>query len=996
MISFYWWCLLNLLIGKNMSAAPQSHSAFRFLRQQTIDSLNINIQQYEHVKTGALHIHLASEQTENVFLVALKTMPQDSSGVAHVLEHTALCGSEKFPVRDPFFMMIRRSLNTFMNAFTSSDWTAYPFASQNKKDFNNLLEVYLDAVFFARLDALDFAQEGHRVEFVDDEEGQQSLTFKGVVFNEMKGAMSAPVSQLWQTLTKYLFPSTTYHFNSGGEPSDIPDLTHEQLLAFYKRHYHPSNAIFMTSGDISAATHQAAFETHALHRFSAQKIDLSVADEKRYFSPLKVQESYPAAVNDKQAKTHLVLGWLLGHSTDLKQQLRANLLSRVLLDNSASPLRKELETCGLGTGPSQLCGLEDSNKEMTFVCGLEGAEITDSQAFETLVLNCLEKVASEGVPQSEIEAALHQLELGQREIGGDGYPFGMQLILSALPAAIHGGDALAALNLDPVLTELAQDIKNRDFIPSLIQDLLINNSHQVRLTLVPDEKMANRRDTAEKQRLSGMLSAMNDEQRQIVIDETAALLDRQSQEDDPGVLPEVTRADIPVSQFIASPTVSNKDLGWEFYGAGTNGLVYHQLVIDWPKIDAQNLPYLNLLAQLMTELGIGDRDYLAVQAQQAAVCGSLSAYLSFRGQATDADHLNAYFVISTKGLVSQQEAIVDLLKQTLLSVRFDEKKRIKELVGQLRSRRQQSVGQSGHSFALGAASRNMSAGANLQYSMSGLKSVVWLQQLDDSLEDEQHLTDLCSTLAKLQQQLCEQPLQLASVGEVQQESNIEATFTGAFTEHVGALQGRFQWPFDKAHSKNDYRPVHQLWTTNTQVNYCARSFPTVSSAHPDAASLVVLGEVLRNGYLHRAVREQGGAYGGGAGQDNNNACFRFYSYRDPRSEETFADFGASVDWVLSDQLLNQHLEEAVLGVIGSLDKPGSPAGEALQAYQNQLHGRTSDVRQAFRVAILAVSLDSLQSVAKRYLHNTQPSEAVVAPAELSGHAYFKDFEVYSV
>ncbi|MDB0065604.1 insulinase family protein, partial [Oceanospirillaceae bacterium] len=276
-----------------MSAAPQSHPAFRFLRQQTIDSLNISIQQYVHIATGAMHIHLASQQTENVFLVALKTMPQDSTGVAHVLEHTALCGSEKFPVRDPFFMMIRRSLNTFMNAFTSSDWTAYPFASQNKKDFNNLLEVYLDAVFFARLDALDFAQEGHRVEFTDDDKGQQSLTFKGVVFNEMKGAMSSPVSQLWDTLSKYLFPSTTYHFNSGGDPSDIPNLSHEQLLAFYKRHYHPSNAIFMTSGDILAATHQKSFEEHALHRFSAQKIDLFVADEKRYFSPIKVQESYP-------------------------------------------------------------------------------------------------------------------------------------------------------------------------------------------------------------------------------------------------------------------------------------------------------------------------------------------------------------------------------------------------------------------------------------------------------------------------------------------------------------------------------------------------------------------------------------------------------------------------------------------------------------------------------------------------------------------------------
>ena len=979
-----------------MSVVPTSHSSFKFLRQQSVDSLNINVQQYEHLATGALHIHLASEQTENVFLVALKTMPQDSSGVAHVLEHTALCGSEKFPVRDPFFMMIRRSLNTFMNAFTSSDWTAYPFASQNKKDFNNLLEVYLDAVFFARLDPLDFAQEGHRVEFTDDDEGRQVLAYKGVVFNEMKGAMSSPVSQLWQTLTKYLFPSTTYHFNSGGEPSDIPDLSHEQLLAFYKRHYHPSNAIFMTSGDITAAAHQEAFEKHALNRFSAQKIDLFVADEKRYYSPLKVQESYPAEANDKQAKSHLVLGWLLGHSTDLTQLMRANLLARVLLDHSASPLRKELETCGIGTGPSPLCGLEDSNKEMTFVCGLEGAAVSDADGFEAVVLNCLQKVVDEGVAQSEIEAALHQLELGQREIGGDGYPFGMQLILSALPAAIHGGDALASLNLDPALVQLAEDIKDRNFIPALIQELLLTNSHQVRLTLAPDEHMSQRKDEAEKQRLSDMLKAMSEEQRQVVVDDTAALLERQSREDDASILPEVTREDIPATQFIAAPTESNKDLGWEFYGAGTNGLVYHQLVIDWPKVDADSLPYLNLLAQLMTELGIGERDYLAVQAQQAAVCGSLSAYLSYRGQATDADQLNAYFVLSTKGLMSQQTAIVDLLKQTLLDVRFDEQQRIKELVGQLRSRRQQSVGQSGHSFALGAASRNMSAGANLQHHVSGLQGVVWLQQLDDSLQDEQCLTDLCNKLAELQKQLCKQSVQLASVGEVQQQKHIETTFTGAFAQQVGVLNGSLQWTYDKAHTQANYQPVQQLWTTNTQVNYCARSFPTVSSAHPDAASLVVLGEVLRNGYLHRAVREQGGAYGGGAGQDNNNACFRFYSYRDPRSEDTFADFSASVDWVLSSQLSQQHLEEAVLGVIGSLDKPGSPAGEALQSYQNQLHGRNADIRQAFRLAILSVTLDSMQHVAALYLKGTQPSEAVVAPAELSEHAYFKEFDVYSV
>jgi len=977
-----------------MTAVPASHAAFRFIRQQSIDSLQIDIQEFEHIKTGALHIHLASEQTENVFLVALKTMPQDSCGVAHILEHTALCGSEKFPVRDPFFMMIRRSLNTFMNAFTSSDWTAYPFASQNEKDFNNLLEVYLDAVFFARLDPLDFAQEGHRVEFSDASD-EPSLVYKGVVYNEMKGAMSSPVSQLWQSLTKYLFPTSTYHFNSGGEPSDIPDLSHEQLLAFYKRHYHPSNAIFMTSGDMPAALQQEKFENHALHRFSAQDIDLSVADEKRYFSPLQVQEGYPAAIGDEQAKSHLVLGWLLGHSTDLKQQMQANLLSRVLLDNSASPLRKALETCGIGTGPSPLCGLEDSNKEMAFVCGLEGAESNEAQRFEELVIECLQQVVEQGVPQSEIEAALHQLELSQREIGGDGYPFGMQLILSALPAAIHGGDALAALNLDPVLEQLAQAIQDRAFIPDLINQLLLSNSHRVRLTLAPDELLSGRRDKAEQQRLAKMLEAMDEQQQQQVKDQTQALLARQAQEDDIDILPQVTRDDIPPQQSIPSPSLESKALGWNFYAAGTNGLVYHQLVIDWPSIDAKSLPYLNLLAQLMTEVGIGKDDYLAIQAKQASVCGSLSAYLSYRGEATDADQLSSYFILSTKGLVSQQAAIVELLKQTLMSARFDEQQRIKELVGQLRSRRQQSVSQAGHSFALGAASQNMSAGANLQFNMSGLQGLLWLQQLDDGLEDDTKLADLCARLTALQEQLSSQGMQLASVAEGQQLKPTQELFTGAFAEHVKPLNGHFSWPYDKAGNANN-KPVKQLWTTNTQVNYCARSMPTVSSAHPHAAALVVVGEVLRNGYLHRAVREQGGAYGAGAGQDNNNACFRFYSYRDPRSAETFADFSASLDWILSDQLLQQHLEEAVLGVIGSLDKPGSPAGEALQAYQNQLHGRTPKLRQAFRAAILAVDLASLRQVVKTYLYDAQPSDAVVAPVALSEEAYFADFTVINV
>ena len=240
--------------------SPKPHTAFDLIQDQKIASLGVHAFLFKHRVTHALHLHLASSSDENVFMVAFRTMPEDSSGVAHVLEHTALCGSKQYPVRDPFFMMLRRSLQTFMNAFTAYDWTAYPFATKNTKDFDHLLSIYLDAAFFPNLNKLDFQQEGHRLSFEKPEDIKSPLLHQGVVFNEMKGAMSDPISQLWQHMSSYLYPTTTYHHNSGGDPQKIVDLTHDQLKAFFKTHYHPSNAIFMTFGDRQPALLQAAFQ----------------------------------------------------------------------------------------------------------------------------------------------------------------------------------------------------------------------------------------------------------------------------------------------------------------------------------------------------------------------------------------------------------------------------------------------------------------------------------------------------------------------------------------------------------------------------------------------------------------------------------------------------------------------------------------------------------------------------------------------------------------
>ncbi|WP_461483427.1 insulinase family protein, partial [Porticoccus sp.] len=583
--------------------SAQAHPAFEFLRSERVESLNIDVAEYRHRKTGAQHIHISTDNPENVFLVALRTVPHDSTGVAHILEHTALCGSEKYPVRDPFFMMIRRSLNTFMNAFTSSDWTAYPFASQNRKDFNNLLDVYLDAVFFSRLDELDFCQEGHRVEFAEPENPDSPLVYKGVVYNEMKGAMSSVSSTLWHTMCEYLYPTTTYHYNSGGDPACIPDLTYEQLKSFYKTHYHPSNAIFMTFGDIPAAELQESFEDKALSRFDKLDVHIAVPDEQRYREPLTVEQPY--AFNEEGSadeKTHIVMGWLLGKATDLEASMEAHLLCSVLLDNSASPLQRALETTSLGTSPSPMCGLDDSQRELCFLCGIEGSESNRADDLEKLVLDVLRDVAENGIPQEQLEASLHQLELQQREIGGDSYPYGLQLILTSLTSATHRGDPIALLNLDPVLEKLRTNIQDPEYIKQLTRRLLLDNLHRVRLTMSPDTQLSAQREALEAEKLAAIKNKLDAEGKQAIVARAEALKQRQEKKDDESILPKVGLEDVPPEMaYVSATDRQTSPLPLTRYSAGTNGLVYQQVILSLPTFSNEQLDLLPIYCQSLTE-----------------------------------------------------------------------------------------------------------------------------------------------------------------------------------------------------------------------------------------------------------------------------------------------------------------------------------------------------------------------------------------------------------
>ncbi|MGD8937139.1 MAG: insulinase family protein, partial [Thiogranum sp.] len=677
---------------------------------------------------------------------------------------------------------------------------------------------------------------------------------------------------------------------------------------------------------------------------------------------------------DLSDKTHIVVGWLLGRSTNLKEQLEAHLLDGVLLDDGASPLRQALETTKLGSAPSPLCGLEDSNREMSFICGLEGSHAENADALEQLVLDVLQKVADAGVPFERVAAVLHQLELSQREISGDSYPYGLQLILDGLSSAVHGGDPVAALNLDPVLEQLRESIRDPDYIRRLVKTRLLDNQHRVRLTLTPDAGLSARREQAEAERLAAIKATMDQEQRLHVVEQAQALAERQQLVDDPDVLPKVGLEDIPAEMHIASGDSGTlADRPASYYAQGTNGLVYQQLVVDLPQLEGELLDTLPVYSSALTQLGCGGRDYLTVQALQSSVSGGVHASSSMRGAIDNVQTVRGHFVVSGKALVRNHAALCELMRDTLTAARFDELDRMRELVAQQRARREQSVTASGHSLAMLAASAGLGGSAALAHRLRGLASIRTLKQLDDALDEPAALQQLAERFGEIHRQVLAAPRQYLLIAEgeclLQARDELQMAWSGQAEVAAG---------FDAFNPAPVSQQTRDAWLTNTQVNFCAKAFPTVPAEHPDAPALAVLAGFLRNGYLHRVIREQGGAYGGGASHDSDNAAFRFFSYRDPRLEQTLEDFDRAVVWLLEEKHAWREVEEAILGVISSIDKPGSPAGEAKDAFFNNLYGRTPERRQRFRQRVLEVRIEDLQRVGATYLKPENANIAVIS------------------
>ena len=948
---------------------------YTIVRRESLERLEGEFIELVHERTGARHIHIDCTDDNNAFAVSFPTVPQDSTGVAHILEHVVLAGSQRFPVRDPFFSMTRRSLATFMNALTGSDATTYPFSTRNPKDYMNLLRVYLDATFFPLLTEDSFKQEGIRFEFEDPADPRSGLRYKGVVFNEMKGALATPQAAMQTNLGRTLFPGLTYASNSGGDPEHIPQLTWEQLRGFHKEHYHPSNAYFYTYGDQPLDRTLAAIEENALSRFERIAVDTSIPNVKRFSKPVESVEPYAATPGeDNSRRGQALVAWVTVPAADSFRLLAMRVLSEVLIGNPGSPLRKALIDSKIGSALADGSGFQDDYKESVFGAGLKGIAIEDAQRVEKVVIETLERLAAEGLDAAQVDAAIHRLEFEKRERSNAGFPYALKVLFTFQGPYHYGGDPYTPLNLDADLEHLERARKEGRFFENLIAAEMLDNQHRGLLILEPDPDLEERKRRKELERLAAIEATLTEEDRARVVADALRLKADQEAKQDLTVLPSLELSDIPMRfDEVASRKVDLGPATLEFFPLPTNGITYLDIRSDFAALSQDLKDLLPLFSRLFTQMGAAGQDYVQIANRIAAYTGGIGAGPAVQPLAARDDYLQS-FLVSGRALDRNIGPFIDLL--TDLTARLEiEPHRLKEVIDESSTRLESSIAGLGFQFAILRATSKLSSEGAVNDSLQGLGMLHEVRRLARLGEAE--LVEVIGKLEAIRTSLFRQDsIHIMVTCEESMVDTITNTLWGLVAAlPIGSSDGHVEKPAPLA-------TAPEARTAALQVAFNVRGFKTVRYTHPDAPGLLVLANYLRDTFLHRELREKGGAYGAIAQASIGGGTFYMASYRDPNVTRTYDTFDRAITWLIEGEVDGEALKEAILGACGDVDPLESPDIKGRREATNRLTGFTRVERERFKQRLLAVSAADLRRIAATYLLRGHHVQTTVAGPEL--------------
>lgn len=943
-----------------LNAKGQTYHSFTVTRYVPLEELRATLIELVHEPTGALVLYIANDDPENLFSISFQTRPKTSNGIAHILEHITLCGSKKFPIKDPFFSMARHSLNTYMNALTGQDFTCYPASSQVEKDFYNLFEVYLDAVFHPELKKMSFLQEGHRLEFAEPLNPKTALHFQGVVYNEMKGALSSPETRLWEAMMRHLTPDLPYAVNSGGDPKEIPLLTFQELKDFHAEFYHPSRCLFFFYGNFPLQKHLDFLLKHGLEGMERVPQLPEIPLQTRFTASKEVEAHYPIAASESvEKKTWIVFSWLTAHVKDQEDILALCLLDLLLMDTDASLLKKVLLKSNWCSSIDSSIDIEMSEIPFSIVCkGTESRHLAD---LRKLIFNTLKNAT---FSQDEIDACLHQLEFERTEIGAGGVPFGLSLFFRSGLIKQHDGKPESALLIHSLFNRLREDLLQEGFLQRLIHKYLLDNPHRVDLTFLPDPGLEEREKKEEEERLSHLRSHLDEKMVLTQAKELAAYqeaVENQSLE----CLPKLSLKDIPShARDFHLERLEAGSLEVFHHDCFTNRILYADLIYELPDVKSEDLPLVAFYSRCLTELGAGKRDYADMLAYQQAHTGGFNTSLSLHIPQEDPDSFHPAISLRGKALASHGKQLFSLFQDFAQGARTNDPARVQELLLQHANHLQNRFVKSAMSYAIQKALKGFSAASCIHDAWHGL---VYYEAVMAWMKNPKNLSD---ELGRIQREVFAKgkPTLVMSCDQKNFDLLEKERFWGL--ADLASLPIEHPWScFPKG--KESAFSTHFI---AAPVAFTARGMRTIACMDARSPLLLLAAELLDNCFLHKEVREKGGAYGSGASYAPHSGNFNLYSFRDPHVAQTLAAFQKALEKIGEGCFTEEDLEDAKFSVIQALDAPVPPGNRAMTAYAWLKAHRTYAERDAFRGKVLSAQKKEIARAVQELL---VPASSVV-------------------
>ena len=927
--------------------------AFELIAERELSELNSIGRLYRHIPTGAQFLSIINDDENKVFSINFRTTPQDSTGVAHILEHSVLCGSEKYPVKEPFIELIKGSLKTFVNAFTAPDSTSYPVASQNLQDFYNLIDVYMDAVLHPLIPPHVLDQEGWHLE-MDEESG--NLIYKGVVFNEMKGALSNPNQLLSRFNQQSLFPDNLYRHNSGGDPRHIPDLTYDQFKAFHQTYYHPSNAYIYWYGDDPEDARLDKLAEY-LKGYTYLVVDSQIPLQAPFEETLRVSTPY-AAGEDQLSKYYVSVNWGMVEQTDPELVLGLGILDHILVGTSASPLRKALIDSGYG---EDLVGggLNPYLRQLTFSTGLKGVQPENTARVEEIIHETLTELVRTGIDQNMIAAAMNTVEFHLRENNTGAYPRGLLLMMRALSTWLYDSDPFAPLLYEAPLQAVKDRLEaGQPYFESLIQKYFLQNTHRSVVILEPDPDMNRREAQAEADRLKAIQQAYSPEELGKITAHAKTLKSIQETPDTPEALatiPVLTLADLDKENKTIPIEVLDQD-GVEilYHDLFTDGIVYLDLSFDLTGVPEELLPYLKLFAGGMVKMGTTEEDFVKLSQRIGRETGGIHPGLLLQNK-YHSKEVVARLVVRAKSTVEKLDEMLLILEDILLRTEYDLIDRFRQILTERKAKMEASLVPAGY----GVVSSRLQSGQSL----SG-----WLNEQTGGIENLFFSRDLMAAMDEDWEQVVAKFLKIRELVVNQNSMLINVTLDRENWEKIQPALGKFieimpQRDLAPAVWQPAKNPTAEGWTIPAQVNFVGKGANLYDLGFQPHGSINVIRKYLGTTYIWDKIRVQGGAYGGLISFDLFSGSFNFISYRDPNLLKTIKNFDGTAAFLHTIDLSGSELNKSIIGTIGDMDGYQFPDAKGYTSMVRYLTGYKDEIRQQMRDQVLATTAEDFKALA---------------------------------